>query len=93
MGDLKSRVHFIVHSYLNSETTDEQFKAQVIDVIAHFEKRMSRYILLQDIGLIVREREGKRSKSERFERLWTILAQIEPSIRENLDHFDEAMRE
>lgn len=92
MGDLKSRVHASVHNYLLNDITNEQFKAQIRDVIVDFEGRMSRNILLQDIGLIVQERERKIGESK-FVKVWAILDEIEPLIRKKVDYHNKIMKE
>lgn len=92
MGELKSKVRYAIHRYLNDELTDEGFKAQIIEIIREFEKRLPTKLICQDVGLIVQEREQSiLGKSDKFKRLWALLDQVEPRIRENLNHWKEAM--
>jgi len=94
MGELKSKVRYAIHRYLNDELTGEEFKAQIIEIIREFEKRLPEKLLCQDMGLIVQEREQSiPSKSDKFRRIWALLDQVQPRIRENFNHWREAMSE
>lgn len=94
MGELKSRVRYAVHRYLNNELTEEEFKEQITEVIRQFEKRIPKKLLCQDIGLIVQEREQSiPSKSDQFKSIWALLDEVEPRIREALNHWKESMSE
>ena len=92
MGELRSKVRFVIHRYLNGELTEERFKAQIAEIIREFEKRLPKKLTCQDVGLIVQEREQNVSgKPDRFKRLWALLDQVEPRIRENLNYWKKAM--
>ena len=94
MGELKSRVRYAVHRYLNNELTEVEFKEQITEVIRQFEKRIPKKLLCQDIGLIVQEREQSiPSKSDQFKSIWALLDEVEPRIREALNHWKESMSE
>ena len=94
MGELRSEVRYAVHRYLSEELTDEKFKARITEIISKFEKRLPKRLICQDIGLIVQEREQSITiKSDKFERIWVLIDQVEPLIKENLDHWKEAMSE
>ena len=92
MGELRSRVRYAIHRYLNEELTGERFKGQISEVIHEFEKRLPKKLVCQDVGLIVQEREQSiLGKSDEFKRLWVLLDQVEPMIREALNYWKEAM--
>ena len=92
MGELKSKVRYAIHRYLNEELTEERFKGQIAEIIHEFEKKLPKKIICQDAGLIVQEREQSNpNKSDRFKRLWVALDHVEPMIREALNHWKEAM--
>lgn len=92
MGELRSKVRYAIHRYLNDKLTDEGFKAQIMEIIREFEKRLPEKLLCQDIGLIVQEREQSiLTKSDKFKRLWALLDQVEPRIKESLNHWKKAM--
>jgi len=92
MGELKSKVRYTIHRYLNEELTEERFKGQISEIIHEFEKRLPRKLVCQDVGLIVQEREQSiLEKSDEFKRLWVLLDQVEPMIGEALNCWKEAM--
>ena len=92
MGRLKSNVRYALHRYLNGELTEERFKGQIAEIIREFEKRLPKKLVCQDVGLIVQEREQSiLNKPDEFKRLWVLLNQVEPMIRETLSHWEEAM--
>jgi len=92
MGELKSKVRYAVHCYLNEELAEERLKGQIAEIIHEFEKKMPKKIVCQDVGLIVQEREQSNpNKSDKFKRLWALLDHVEPMIRETLNHWKEAM--
>ena len=94
MGELKSKVRYAVHRYLNEELTEERFKGQIAEIISEFEKRFPKKLVCQDVGLIVQEREQSiLNKSDKFKRLWVLLDQLEPTIKEYLNHWKAAMSE
>ena len=94
MGKLRSKVRYAIHRYLNGELTEERFKAQIAEILREFEKRLPKNLICQDVGLIVQEREQSiLGKSDKFKRLRALLDQVEPRIRENLNHWKEAMSE
>jgi len=94
MGELKSKVRYAVHRYLNEELTEERFKGQIAEIISEFEKRFPKKLVCQDVGLIVQEREQSiLNKSDKFKRLWALLDQLEPMIKESLNHWKETMSE
>jgi len=93
MGKLKSKVRYAIHRYLSEEITEERFKGQIAEIIREFEKRLPKKIVCQDVGLIVQEREQSiLNKSDKFKTLWALLDQVEPTIRETLNHWKEAMK-
>jgi FKBP-type peptidyl-prolyl cis-trans isomerase (trigger factor) len=92
MGDLKSKIRYSVHRYINNELTEEGFKEQIKEIMLEFEERIPKTLLYQDIGLIVQERVQKiPNKSDKFEKLWTLLDQVEPQIREALNRWKSSM--
>ena len=92
MGELKSKVRFAIHRYLNEELTEERFKGQIAEIMREFEKRLPKNLICQDVGLIVQEREQSiLTKSNKFKRLWALLDQVEPRIKESLNHWKKAM--
>ena len=94
MGELKSKVRYAIHRYLNEELTEERFKGQIAEIISEFEKRFPKKLVCQDVGLIVQEREQSiLNKSDKFKRLWALLDQLEPMIKESLNHWKETMSE
>jgi len=94
MEELKSKVRYAIHRYLNEELTEERFKGQIAEIISEFEKRFPKKLVCQDVGLIVQEREQSiLNKSDKFKRLWALLDQLEPMIKESLNHWKETMSE
>lgn len=94
MGELKSKVRYAIHRYINDELTEERFKVQIAEIMREFEKGLPKRLICQDVGLIVQEREQNiLGKCDRFKRLWALLDQVEPWIRESLNHWKEAMSE
>lgn len=92
MGKLRSKLRYAIHRYLNNELTLEGFKAEITEIMHEFERRLPKKLLCQDVGLIVQEREQSiPSKSNKFRRIWALLDEIEPSIRESLNHWREKM--
>jgi hypothetical protein len=89
---LKSKVRYAIHKYLNEELTEERFKGQISETIHEFEKKLPRKIVCQDVGLIAQEREQSiLNKSDKFKRLWVLLDEVEPMIRETLNYRKEVM--
>jgi len=90
VGELKSKVRYILYKYLNNELADDEFKEQITRIIHEFEEKMPKKLLYQDIGLIVQERELP-TMSDKFRRIWVILDDIEPKIKEALDYWKKSM--
>jgi len=92
MGELRSKVRYAIHRYLNEKLPEERFKGQIAEIICEFEKRLPKKLVCQNVGLIIQEREQSiLNKSDKFKRLWVLLDQVEPIIRETLNHWKEAM--
>ena len=84
MGELRSKVRRTIHQYLLNDLTDEEFKAHIQEIIDEFEGKIPG-VLYQDIGMVVLERENKKLRPERFKKIWVLLDQVNPKIREDLD--------
>ena len=92
MGELRSKVRHILYKYLNDELVDDEFKRQMSEVIHEFEEKMPKRLLCQDIGLIVLERDQKSlAMSDKFKRIWVLIDQVQPQIKETPDHWKKAM--
>ena len=92
LGELRSKVRYIVHKYLIDELTDEEFKCNIQEIIDEFKGRMPEELLYQDIGLITWERENKNpNRKDKFKKIWMLLDQVGPRIRKALNHWHELM--
>ena len=83
MPKLKLMVESALHQYLTDELTDEGFKESVQVILNEFE---GKNLLHQNIGQLTwrmeRENPGDESK---FEKIWTLLDQVSPRIREDFN--------
>ena len=92
MGELRSKVRYIIHRYINNELVDDEFKEQMERVIDEFEGGVPQNLLYQDIGLIVLEREQNvPTMSDKFRNIWRLLDQVEPQIKEALENWKKSM--
>ena len=83
MPKLKVMVESALHQYLTDELTDEGFKASIQAILNEFE---GKNLLHQNIGQLTwrmeREKPGDESK---FEKIWILLDQVIPRIREDFN--------
>ena len=91
MGELRSKVRRAIHKYLLNELTDEGFKNYIQEIIDEFEEKIPGLRVYQDIGMIVMERESRKLRPDRFEKIWALLDQVNPRIREDLDRWKDLM--
>jgi len=93
MGELRSRVRNVIHRYINDKLTDEEFKEQIKEIIEEYREKLPESLIYQDIGLVVWEREHKLSSySKEFKKIWILLEQIEPKIKEKLNQWEDIMK-
>jgi hypothetical protein len=77
---------------MNNELTEGGFKERIAEIMHEFEERVPKTLLCQDIGLIVQERaQNTPSKPDKFEKLWALLDQVEPQIREALNRWKNSI--
>jgi ribosomal protein S18 acetylase RimI-like enzyme len=82
MPKLRLKVESILHKYLASELTDEGFRRGVQLILAEFEGKS---LLHKNIGqLIWRMEREKPSEEHKFKKIWALLDQVSPRIREDL---------
>jgi len=83
MPKLKLKVESAIGKYLTEEITDEGFKESIQSILDEFE---GKNLLHQNIGQLTwrMEKENPRKKN-RFEKIWTLLEQVSPRIREDFN--------
>lgn len=91
MGELRSKVRRAIHKYLLNELTDEGFKNYIQEIIDEFEEKIPGLRVYQDIGMIVMERESRKLRLDSFKKIWALLDQVNPRIREDLDRWKNLM--
>lgn len=92
MGELKSKVRYIVHKYMNNELVDDEFKEQIKWIINEFEGKIPEKLLYQDIGLIVLEREkSSQTVSDKLKKIWMLLDEVKPEIKRALENWKKSM--
>ena len=83
MPKLKLRVESALQGYLTDELTDEEFKDNIKTILNDFE---GKNLLHQNIGqLIWRMEKENPNKKNKFEKIWILLDQVSPRIREDFD--------
>jgi ribosomal protein S18 acetylase RimI-like enzyme len=74
-------VESILHKYLTNELTDEGFRRGVQSILAEFKGKS---LLHKNIGqLVCRMEKEKPSEERKFKKIWAILDQVSPKIRED----------
>jgi len=83
MPKLKLMVESALHQYLADELADEGFKESVQVILNEFE---GKNLLHQNIGQLTwrMERENPSNESK-FEKIWILLDQVSPRIREDFN--------
>jgi hypothetical protein len=82
MPRLKLMVEDVLHKYLVGEITDEEFKEGTRIILEEFEGKR---LLHQNIGQLVHTMEKENSnRRHEFEKIWALLSQVNPHIREDL---------
>jgi len=80
---LKLKVEAALQNYLADELTDEEFKEHIQAILKEFE---GKNLLHQNIGQLTQRMEGENpSRTNKFERIWILLDQVSPRIREDLN--------
>lgn len=83
MPRLKLRVESILQGYLTDELTDETFKDEIQALLNEFE---GKNLLHQNIGQLTwRMEKENQSRKNKFEKIWILLGQVSPRIREDFD--------
>lgn len=83
MPKLKLKMESILHMFLTDELTDVGFKEACQALLNEFE---GKNLLHQNIGQLTWEMEKKNpSKRNRFKKIWILLDQGSPRIREDFD--------
>jgi hypothetical protein len=83
MPKLKLKVESAIREYLASELTDEVFKKTIQTILSEFK---GKDLLHQNIGQLTRRMEEEnQSEKPRFEKIWVLLDQVSPKIREDLN--------
>lgn len=83
MPKLKLSVESALRKYLTDELTDKEFKDDIQALLNEFEGKR---LLHQNIGQLtgIMEKENP-SKKNRFKKIWSLLDQVSPRIREDFD--------
>ncbi|MCW3981328.1 MAG: hypothetical protein NWF11_07635 [Candidatus Bathyarchaeota archaeon] len=83
MPKLKLKVESALHRYLTYELTDEEFKLAIQALLNGFK---GKNLLHQNIGQLTWRMEKENpSKKNKFNKIWTLLDQVSPRIREDLN--------
>ncbi|MDH5449067.1 MAG: hypothetical protein OEX01_08735 [Candidatus Bathyarchaeota archaeon] len=83
MPKLKLRVESALNRYLTDELTDEGFKEGIQALLIEFE---GKNLLHQNIEQLTWRMEKENpSRKYKFEKIWILLDQISPRIREDFD--------
>lgn len=90
MGDLKTSVSQLIYKWRLEQITDYEFEIELQRIIKEFSNLGP--LIFQDIGLIVRERQGKNRTEEETNYLWKLLDEADPRIRTGLLEFDKKMK-
>lgn len=81
MPRLKLKVESTLHRYLTDELTDEEFKEDVQSILNEFE---GKNLLHKNIGQLTwRMEKANPSKENKFKKIWILLDQVTPRIRED----------
>jgi hypothetical protein len=81
---LKLKVEDALHKYLIDETTDEEFQEKIQSILEEFE---GKNLLHQNIGQLTWKYEKENpDKMSKFKRIWALLDQVSPQIREDLNN-------
>ena len=82
MPKLKLKVESILQEYLANRLSDEEFRQAIRLLLDEFQGKT---LLLQNIGQLTwrMEQENPDRKAE-FTRMWILLDQVSPRIREDL---------
>ena len=80
---LKLKVESALHRYLTDELTNEEFKLAIQALLNEFE---GKNLLHQNIGQLTWRMEKENpSRKNKFNKIWTLLDQVSPRIREDLN--------
>ncbi|UCF59126.1 MAG: hypothetical protein JSV15_01500 [Candidatus Bathyarchaeota archaeon] len=84
MPKLKLRVESSLRGYLTGELIDQGFKQSIQAILSEFK---GKNLLHQNIGQLTwrMEHENPSDKSK-FRKIWILLDQVNPKIREDLNH-------
>ena len=78
---MKLRVETTLHRYLSGELGDEEFKREIQLILDEFK---GKNLLHKNIGqLTYRMEKENPNRKDRFEKIWILLDQISPRIRED----------
>ncbi|MDH5451332.1 MAG: hypothetical protein OEZ29_07190 [Candidatus Bathyarchaeota archaeon] len=84
MPKLKLKVESTLHRYLTNELTDEGFKESMQAILKEFEGKS---LLHQNIGQLTWRMEKENpSRKNKFKKIWILLDQASPRIREDFNH-------
>lgn len=84
MPKLKLKMESALHRYLTDELSDEGFKEGIQALLNEFE---GKNLLHQNIGQLTWRMEKENpSRKNKFEKIWILLDQVNPKIREDFDH-------
>ena len=84
MPKLKLMVESTLHKYLADELTDEGFKEEIQAILDRFD---GKNLLHQNIGQLTWRMEKENpSRKYKFQKIWILLDQVSPRIREDFDH-------
>ncbi len=83
MPRLKLKVESAVHLYIIGRLTDEGFKEHVQSILNEFK---GKNLLHQNIGQLTWRMEKENpSKKNKFEKIWILLEQVSPRIKEDFN--------
>ena len=83
MPKLKLKVESALHRYLTDELTDEGFKEGIRAILDEFK---GKNLLHQNIGQLTWRMEKENpSRKYKFEKIWILLDQVSPRIRQNFN--------
>ncbi|MGD8565350.1 MAG: hypothetical protein PVF96_03275 [Candidatus Bathyarchaeota archaeon] len=81
MPRLKLKVESALHKYLSDELTGEEFKESIQSILNEFE---GKNLLHRNIGQLTwRMQKQLSGKEGKFRRIWVLLDQINPRIKED----------
>lgn len=87
MPRLKLLVESALREYLVDQLTDEEFKERILSILNEFKRKN---LLHQNIGQLTWRMEKENSSRKRkFEKIWVLLDEVNPQIRED---FSQRMR-